>query len=158
MEMKLLILFIVMNIVNVVIQTIKSIATIKCGKVAAAIVNAVAYGLYTYIVVLTMCDLPLLAKCLIVAGANFVGVFVVKLIEEKARKDKLWKVEMTVPKKHFEEVCAALRIAKVPYNYVDIEKYVLVNCYCATQKDSANIKDFMKNYDVKYFVSESKTL
>lgn len=156
--MELLIVFVVMNILNVVIQTIKSICTIKCGKVVAAIVNACAYGLYTYIVVLTMCDLPLLAKCLIVAGCNFVGVFVVKLIEEKARKDKLWKVEMTVPKKHFDEVCAALRIAKVPYNYVDIEKYVLVNCYCATQQDSANIKDFMKNYDVKYFVSESKTL
>lgn len=156
--MELLILFVVMNVLNVIIQTIKSICTIKCGKVVAAIVNAVAYGLYTYIVVLTMCDLPLLAKCLIVAGCNFVGVFVVKFFEEKARKDKLWKVEMTVPKKHFEEVCAALRIAKVPYNYVDIEKYVLVNCYCATQKDSANIKDFMKNYDVKYFVSESKTL
>ena len=156
--MELLIVFVVMNILNVVIQTIKSICTIKCGKAVAAIVNACAYGLYTYIVVLTMCDLPLLAKCLIVAGCNFVGVFVVKLIEEKARKDKLWKVEMTVPKKHFDEVCAALRIAKVPYNYVDIEKYVLVNCYCATQKDSANIKDFMKNYDVKYFVSESKTL
>ena len=156
--MKLLILFVVMNVLNVIIQTVKSICTIKCGKAVAAIVNAVAYGLYTYIVVLTMCDLPLLAKCLIVAGCNFVGVFVVKLIEEKARKDKLWKIEMTVPKKHFEEVCAALRIAKVPYNYVDIEKYVLVNCYCATQQDSANIKDFMKNYDVKYFVSESKTL
>ena len=147
-----------MNVLNVVIQTIKSICTIKCGKAVAAIVNAVAYGLYTYIIVLTNCDLPLLAKCLIVASANFVGVYVVKFFEEKARKDKLWKVEMTVPKKHFEEVCAALRIAKVPYNYVDIEKYVLVNCYCATQQDSANIKDFMKNYDVKYFVSESKTL
>lgn len=158
MEMKLLILFIVMNIVNVVIQTIKSIATIKCGKTAAALINALAYGLYTYIIVLTNCDLPMLAKCLIVASANFVGVWVVKYFEEKARKDKLWKVEMTVPKKHFDEVCAALRIAKVPYNYVDIEKYVLVNCYCATQQDSANIKDFMKNYDVKYFVSESKTL
>ena len=156
--MQLLILFIVMNVLNVVIQTIKSICTIKCGKAVAAIVNAVAYGLYTYIIVLTNCDLPLLAKCLIVASANFVGVYVVKFFEEKARKDKLWKVEMTVPKKHFEEVCAALRIAKVPYNYVDIEKYVLVNCYCATQQDSANIKDFMKNYDVKYFVSESKTL
>ena len=48
MEMKLLILFIVMNIANVVIQTIKSLATVKCGKWGAAIVNAVAYGLYTY--------------------------------------------------------------------------------------------------------------
>ena len=94
--MKLLILFIVMNVLNVIIQTIKSIATIKCGKTAAAAINALAYGLYTYIIVLTNCDLPLLAKCLIVASANFVGVYVVKFFEEKARKDKLWKVEATV--------------------------------------------------------------
>lgn len=156
--MELLIIFIVLNILNVVIQTVKSIATVKCGKVAAALINAVAYGLYTVVTVYMMCELSLGLKALIVALCNLVGVYVVKLIEEKARKDKLWKVEMTVPKKHFEEVCAALRIAKVPYNYVDIEKYVLVNCYCATQQDSARIKDFMKNYDVKYFVSESKTL
>ena len=46
--MDLLILFVVMNILNVVIQTIKSLATIKCGKTAAALINAFAYGLYTY--------------------------------------------------------------------------------------------------------------
>ena len=85
-----------MNELNVIIQTVKSICTIKCGKTVAAIVNAVAYGLYTYIIVLTNCDLPLLAKCLIVASANFVGVWVVKFFEEKARKDKLWKIEATV--------------------------------------------------------------
>ena len=84
--MKLLIVFIVFNVLNVIIQTVKSIATIKCGKMVASIVNAVAYGLYTYIVVLTMCELPLLVKCLIVAGSNFVGVYAVKYFEEKARK------------------------------------------------------------------------
>jgi hypothetical protein len=158
MEIKLLVLFVVMNIVNVVIQTIKSIATIKCGKVAAAIVNAVAYGLYTYIVVLTMCDLPLLAKCLIVAGANFVGVYVVKLIEEKARKDKLWKVEMTLPHEHAEKVHTMLQLVGIPHNYIDIEKYVLFNCYCATQAESARVKTIANDFEAKYFVSESKTL
>ena len=43
MEIKLLILFITMNILNVIIQTIKSIATIKSGKIVAALVNAIAY-------------------------------------------------------------------------------------------------------------------
>jgi hypothetical protein len=158
MEMKLLILFIVMNIVNVVIQTIKSIATIKCGKTAAAIVNAVAYGLYTYIVVLTMCDLPLLAKCLIVAGANFVGVWVVKYFEEKARKDKLWKVELTLPKENFERALVMLQLIGVPYNYINIEKYIIVNCYCATQAQTARVRDIVNDFGAKYFVSESKTL
>ena len=157
--MKLLILFVVMNIVNVVIQTVKSIATIKCGKVAAAVVNAVAYGLYTYIVVLTMCDLPLLAKCLIVAGANFVGVYVVKYFEEKARKDKLWKVEATVLRGHTERLHNALDYLNIPHNYLEnVGPYTLFNIYCATQKESALAKEILEKHDAKYFVSESKTL
>ena len=159
MEMKLLVLFIVMNILNVIIQTIKSIATIKCGKVAAAVINAVAYGLYTYIVVLTMCDLPLLAKCLIVAGANFIGVFVVKFCEEKARKDKLWKVEATVAKCYTEDLHYALKNVDLPHNYIDnVGLYTVFNIYCATQEESKQAKHYLDRYKAKYFVSESKTL
>ena len=159
MEMKLLILFIVMNIINVVIQTVKSIATIKCGKWGAAIINAIAYGLYTYIVVLTMCDIDLLTKCLIVAGANFVGVYVVKLFEEKARKDKLWKVEATVLRGWTKELHAKLVEAEIPHNYLEnVGKYTLFNIFCETQAQSAKAKAILDNYNAKYFVSESKTL
>lgn len=155
--MKLLTLFIVMNIVNVIIQTVKSIATIKCGKVAAAVVNAIAYGLYTYIVVLTMCDLPLLAKCLIVALANFIGVYIVKLIEEKGRKDKLWKIEVTIPTEYATAVDFDLQT--VPHSYITISnKHTLFNFYCATQKESAKVKDIVGQYGAKYFVAESKVL
>ena len=159
MEIKLLVLFVVMNVLNVIIQTIKSIATIKCGKVAAAIVNAVAYGLYTYIVVLTMCDLPLIWKCLIVALANFIGVWVVKYFEEKSRKDKLWKVEATVEYCYAEELHYSLKNVNLPHNYIEnIGRYVVFNIYCATQKESLEAKHYLDRYKAKYFVSESKTL
>ena len=156
--MKLLILFIVMNVLNVIIQTVKSICTIKCGKAVAAVVNAVAYGLYTYIVVLTMCDLPLLAKCLIVAGCNFVGVFVVKFFEEKARKDKLWKVEATVPLQYSKYLEITLKNYGIAFNYVPIGKYNIFNIYCPTQEESLKVRKAMENKNIKYFVSESKTL
>ena len=157
--MKLLFLFIIMNILNVIIQTIKSLATIKCGKSVAAVVNAVAYGLYTYIVVLTMCDLPLLWKCLIVAGANFIGVFVVKYCEEKARKDKLWKVEATVLRGHTKELHSLLDKVSISHNYLEnVGKYTLFNIYCETQKESALAKELLDKYHAKYFVSESKAL
>ena len=55
----LLLTFIILNILNVIIQTVKSIATVKCGKTAAAIINAVAYGLYTIVTVYMMCELEL---------------------------------------------------------------------------------------------------
>ena len=159
MDYELLIVFIVLNIVNVIIQTVKSIATIKCGKWAAALVNAVAYGLYTYVIFFTSADgIDLHAKALITAFANLVGVYVVKFFEEKARKDKLWKVELTIPTENFEKVHAMLRMVKIPHNYVDIEKYVLINCYCATQNDSTLVRNIVNDFGAKYFVSESKTL
>ena len=157
--MKLLILFIVMNIINVVIQTIKSIATIKCGKMGASVVNALAYGLYTYIVVLTMCDLPLLWKCLIVAGCNFIGVWVVKFFEEKARKDKLWKVEATVPTEYVNEVAERCEEYKLPFNcFKTSGDHHIFNIFCATQFDSRNAKLILDGHRAKYFASESKTL
>ena len=162
MELNLLITFIIFNVLNVIIQTVKSIATIKCGKWGAALINAVAYGLYTYVIVYTMCDLPMWLKALIVALANLIGVYVVKLIEEKSRKDKLWKVEATVTNEglspEFDDCVIDLRNSGVPMNYIDINKYILINCYCATQKESLQVKEILNKYNAKYFVSESKTL
>lgn len=155
--MKLLIIFIVLNVVNVIIQTVKSIATIKCGKTMASIVNALAYGLYTVVVVYTMCDLPLWSKAVIVGLANLVGVYVVKLIEEKSRKDKLWKVEATIPSKYTNAV--HFDLADVPHSYIEnIGNYTIFNFYCATQKDSLKVKEIINQYNAKYFVTESKTL
>lgn len=155
--MKLLLLFIVMNILNVVIQTVKSLATIKCGKTTAASVNAIAYGLYTYIVVLTMCDLPLLAKCLIVALCNFIGVFVVKYLEEKARKDRLWKLELAIPYGKATTAHENLKDFNIPHNFVYVGGWCMFNCYCMTQKDTTNALNIAKTLGGKYSAYESKT-
>ena len=156
--MNLLITFIVLNILNVIIQTVKSIATIKCGKLIAASINAVAYGLYTIVTVYMLCELDLWLKAVIVALCNLVGVYVVKLIEEKARKDKLWKVEATISKAEFEANKELLNLFKVPHNYIDIEKYVILNFYCATSKQSETVKSLLSEMNAKYFVTESKVL
>lgn len=157
--MNILWTFIIFNAINVVIQTVKSIATIKCGKTAAAVINAVAYGLYTYVVILTVCDLPLLWKCLIVAGCNFIGVWVVKWFEEKARKDKLWKVEATVYEPYTFTLHKDLTNAGLPHNYIEgVGKYSIFNIYCETQADSRKAKEILDFNKAKYFASESKAL
>ena len=116
MDTKLLIVFIVLNIFNVIIQTVKSIATVKCGKGAAALINAVAYGLYTIVTVYLLCDLDLWLKAVIVAVCNLIGVYVVKLLEEKARKDKLWKVEATVIPQYVGKVQEDLTEMNISHN------------------------------------------
>ena len=159
MNTKLLIVFIALNIVHVIIQTVKSLATVKCGKTVAAIVNAVAYGLYTVVVVYTVCDLPLWLKVVVVGSCNLVGVFCVKWCEEKARKDKLWEVRATVYEPYTESLHHDLEIANIPHNYIPtIGKYTIFNIYCETQAESKQVKGLLDYHKAKYFVSESKTL
>ena len=156
----MLILFIVLTILNVIIQTVKSIATIKCGKSIASLVNAVAYGLYTYVVFFTASDeINLHAKALITASANLIGVWIVKYCEEKARKDKLWKVEASVYKYQTRNLHFVLTQAQLPHNYIEnVGKYTVFNIFCENQKQSAIAKKVLNEFQAKYFVSESKTL
>ena len=157
--MKLLFIFIVLNIINVIVQTFKSLATIKCGKGMASIVNAIAFGIYTVVLVYMNCDLTLWEKVIVVALTNLIGVYVVKLIEEKLRKDKLWKIECTCPMKTTTDLHLTLNQAKIPHNYVrNVGQYTLFNIYSNSQKESIEIKKILDNYEVKYFVTESKAL
>ena len=159
MDTKLLLVFIGLNIANVIIQTVKSIATVKCGKGVAAIVNAVAYGLYTVVTVYLMCELSLGLKALIVALCNLIGVYVVKWCEEKARKDKLWKIEATVFEPYTKSLHLDLTAEEIPCNYIPkISKWSVFNIYCDTQEKSKKVKVLLDKYKAKYFVSETKTL
>lgn len=155
MDTELLILFIILNAVNVVIQTIKSLATINCGKFVAALTNAIAYGLYTIVVVYMVCELPLMWKVIIIGICNFIGVFIVKWFEEKMRKDKLWKIEATFDKDYLDIIHNGIGI---PHSYIDIGSHVIFNFYAENQRQSAIVRDVINKYHGKYFVSESKTL
>ena len=151
--------FIVLNVLNVVIQTVKSIATIKCGAWVAAGINAIAYGLYTIVVVYMNADgLGLLWKAVIIGLANLLGVYVVKIIEIKGRKDMLWKVECTVARTRTSGLDEELKTAKIPHHYTIVGYHTVFNCYCATQKESLAVKNILAKYNAKYFVTESKTL
>ena len=152
--------FIILNIANVIIQTVKSIATIKCGAWSASIINAVAYGLYTVVVVFMNADgLGIMWKAVIIGLANLIGVYVVKIIEIKNRKDKLWKVEATVLRGHTTALHCALVDAEISHNYLEnVGKYTLFNIFCNTQEESAKARVILNKFGAKYFVSESKTL
>lgn len=157
MNMNLLLIFIVLSIINVIFSTIKSIVTIKSGPWVASIVSALYYGYYNIVLIYTVADFPLWQKVVVTAGCNLVGVFIVKYGEERARKDKLWKVELTVPTEHKNAVDFDLRT--VPHSYIELsDKHTLFNFYCATQADSAKVKAIANQYEAKYFVAESKNL
>jgi uncharacterized protein YebE (UPF0316 family) len=157
-QMKLLTIFVVCNILNVIIQTVKSIVTIKGSKGVAAWVNALAYGFYTYIVILMVADLPTLTKCLIVGACNLVGVYVVKWAEEKAEKEKIWLVTITVPN-GAKTMLAKADLSKekgISVTTIPLERHTVFNCYCDTKADTHRAKEICKQYNGKMFATENK--
>jgi hypothetical protein len=164
MDSELLILFIALTVLNVILGAIKSIVTIKGGKLSAATINAIAYAVNTLAVFYTADEeLSLLPKIIIVAITNFIGVYVVKLVEEKKTKDRLWKIECTVTAELSSAIEALLTTNRIPHKSFEglddgVSRCTVFSIYAKTKEQSKKVKELLKNYKVKYFIVESQIL
>ena len=158
--MNAIVIFVIATIVNVTLSTIRAICTIKGGKWISATTNAICYGFYPLIVMLTAKGtVDIIINMGITAIANFICVWIIKFVEEKARKDKLWKVEATVLRGWTNELHRSLVEAEIPHNYLEnVGKYTLFNIFCEKQSDSAKAREILNRFEAKYFVTESKNL
>ena len=153
----MLITFVILNVLNVIIQTAKSIVTIKCGKGVAALVNAIAYGLYTVVLVYMNCDIPLWEKVIVVGSANLIGVYIVKFFEEKSKKDKLWKIEFSLKKGYLDSAVNELNINDISYNFSTFGEYITITAFANTQEETKIISNIVKKNNAKYFITETKS-
>ena len=159
MNYEFLLVFVGLSIINVVFSTIRSIVTINGSKTVASLLSGGYFAFYNIMMIYTVADFPMWQKCVITFVCNVVGVWLVKWGEEKARKDKLWKVEATIYEPYKESLIDALNKADLPFNYIEgVGKYVLFNIYCPTQKESKAVKGLLDFHKAKYFVTESKSL
>lgn len=156
--MNMLILFSFLTIINVVFSTIKSIVTIKSGKTVAALISAGYYGYYNIVLIYTVADFPLWQKVVVTFLANLIGVWIVKWGEEKARKDKLWLVKITIPVNYSDIIKKELNNNNISFTYYDINKYFVFDCFCENQKDTKIVSTLCKKYQGKIFAAENKIL
>lgn len=156
---KMVIVFCVCSLINVILSTLKTLIMVNAGEKMAILINAICYGFYM-LIVKQVSDVDYVTAVVVTVLANIVGVWISYRIMNLFTKDKLWKIEATFDKKenftHNLEVWA--KVNKIPCNYIDIDKYIIVNFYSATQKDSSTIKEFVKKFNGKYFATESKNL
>lgn len=150
--------FVILNFINVLINTARSLTTIKGGKWIASVMNAICYGYYTIIIVITATyDMPIVIKCVAVAFVNFVGVFTIKFCEEKIKKEKLWiykakGIDCTTTS----VITTALDEMKIKYVTVTIDNsFINLEIFSETQKESAMIKSILDNYAIKYYAVET---
>lgn len=154
--------FVILNFVNVLINTARSLTTVKGGKWIASCMNALCYGYYTVIIVITATyDIPLPLKIVAVAIVNFIGVFCIKLGEEKIQKEKMWIYNATakISTKETLDVVALLKYANIKVLYMKVadELYTL-QIFSNTQKESEMIKSILDNYNIKYCAVETKEI
>ena len=157
--MKLIIIFIVLSIINVIFSTIRSIVTIKGGKATASLISGGYFAFYNIMLLYTVADFPMWQKCVITFVCNVIGVWLVKFFEEKARKDKLWKIEMAIPYgTNIPVLKNRIEWCGVSCNYIEVGKWVMFNCYCETQNQTSAMIELAKEFNGKISAYESKTL
>lgn len=149
--------FIAITIINVVASTIKSIITVKGNALTASLTNAFYYSIYVYVMIFTVeGGLPTWAKALITFGCNFIGVFLVKYIEAKREKEKLWLVKMTVSPDVADFVKKRLADKEISNTYYDVKKFVVFDCFCSNREETQTVVQLCKAFDGKVFASENK--
>lgn len=145
--------FFIISLINVILSSIKSICTVRYGRGINIITNVIAYSFYT-IVVKQTAALPLVSTIIATAIANAIGVWVSYVILDRVQKDRLWKVEVVVPKCYTEKL--HYELSDIPHNYIELGPRSLFNFYCETKAETAKVTSHCKSFGGKFFAAENK--
>ena len=149
---KVVILFCICSLVNVILSTLKTLIMVNAGEKMAILINAVCYGFYTF-VVKQLAEVDYATAVIVTILANIIGVWVSYRIMDLFKKDKLWRITATLKnQKEFQECIENLK--KYNIGFTPIEKTNSVDIYSYNQKESAIVKTILSNYNHKYFIQE----
>ena len=164
MNIDFLILYCTLAFINVVIQTIKSLCTIKCSTFVSAMVNAIAYGLYVYVIFYTNAEgLNLVSKAMITAAANFTGVYLANFLFSKMfNKEVAWVVSISVPRdeRMTKFVRELWNNELVFHNHGtnSDSQYCLFTVFCPTKQDSIKLRKILPTGSVYNIIENIKRL
>ena len=154
--------FFVCSLINVILNTLKTIIMHKEKKISSTIINAITYGFYAIIVVMTASALDLWITILITVVANAIGVYGSMWLLERFKKDSLWEITATIDNTtdnyNLHYVINSLKLVGISFNYMEtskIEEYVF-HIYSQNQNDSVLIKDILEQVNAKYIVHEER--
>lgn len=154
-------LFFVLNLINVVLGTMRSILTVKSTPFVSMVINTVSYTFYSGIVKLVSGQ-DMAVVLITTALTNIIGVYIARFILDKCRKDKLWRITATIPNSLSSEI--ELLTKRLGEKDIKSVVYVgegvkLIDIYSKTQGESIVVKEILEPLKVKYSVVEiDKTL
>lgn len=160
------ILFVICQFINVALNTAKTIIMHKEEKISSSIINAITYGFYAIIVVMTASALPLWITIIITILTNLIGVYGSMWVLERFKKDSLWEIvaNIKVDKAELSNFEEYLGGHDIPYNLVKIygcdisdgKTPFTAHIYSENQYQSEKIKYVLDKLNAKYIVHEER--
>lgn len=152
-----IILFIILQVINVILSTIKSIVMIKGSKWGAIIANTIYFGVYTAVLkqISAIDNLALLV--IITMLANFFGTWAGIVITDKLRKADLWIVKTVVRIGYVKDYKKALNEAGIKYiSYQTTwDEYTAIDIFSESRTESKKIKEILVKFKAKYSIYKS---
>lgn len=149
-----LMIFFIINLINVILSTCKSILTVKSTRMIATLINATAYGFYA-LVVKSMGGFDTTTVVVVTIVANLIGVYFSIWLLDTLKKDRLWKISVTALKDDGIKIANELTELEISRNYYEVNTHkMVIDIYSENQKESELIKNILDKYTVKYHITE----
>lgn len=148
MSAQTIIIFIVLQFLNVVLSTLRSVLTVKGSKLVASIASAVAYGVYSILTVVMVKSVDLWLVVVVTVVTNLVGTYLSKWLLEKFHKDDVWEIVATVETKYANVIHNYFKDAYIDHYFVNLDNgKTIYHIYSKSQDNSTYIKTIIDRFD-----------
>jgi len=178
MDKYYLYLFFILQLINVILSTIKSIATIKGTRKSAALMNGIYYGYYTFVIKAISTwefthffglEINKEYTVWFAAGVtlitNVIGVwfslYILAKLRDRNKKDELWLCKTTIKVAEYQKLVDTLHAENMKFStpVIDWSERKAADIYLYSKEDTRKIKKIFKNFDtIKYCVIETKEI
>lgn len=155
--MKVIVIFFILQGINVILSTMKSLVMIRVNnKHLAVLVNALQYGFYT-VVVKQVAILDLTTTVTITIVTNVVGVYASYCIMDKVKKDRVWLIKtQPVVRDKGMKIEESLKKCSVSFTRLEVQEKVIFEIFSYSQEQSRKVREMLDslNGPVKVFITE----
>lgn len=153
-----MIIFAVLQFINVILGSLRSLATAKGGKHLAAMLNVISFTFYAAVVKMTG-QQQMWFVLTITALTNLFGYYLADYIFNRIQKDRIWKITVEpLLNSIVKNVSQALIEKDITFTTLETDDSCpVLEIYSYSQRDSSKIKKILYTYinEPKYFITEN---
>lgn len=149
-------IFIAIQLVNVILSTIKSIVTVNGSRMSASVINAISYT-FGAVITKLLTEQSFEVAIVVTFITNIVGVWLGKYIIDKRQPEHLWTVNATVRSKEKQALEDKLKSRSIQFILLPAENdRYLYTIFARSKAESSLLQEILSGFDVKYNIVVSR--